>query len=281
MKAENSFRTKWPLWTLTILAAAAVLILLQPFIGDLIRSKQSAETHEVSGNWPVLLEDRAGLLTEAEERDLRTIMDLISVWCPVAMETTTDTGGKSTAEYAELRFKALFPQKNGILFLIDMDHRVIQLQRANTNTRLSKSDCLTITDNVYQKASRGDYFSCAANAFLQVYAIMKGQKIPQPMKHLSNLFLSFGISLFAVFLLATGSSGVIRPNRVYNFGPGIERKIDFKNVNKRFVRYIVTSDSDSSGGSSSGSSGRSTGGGFSGGGFSGGGGSSSGGGHRF
>ena len=52
--------------------------------------------------------------------------------------------------------------------------------------RLQNSYADSITDNVYTYASNRDYFSCAAKGFERELNLLKGQKIRQPMKYISN-----------------------------------------------------------------------------------------------
>lgn len=261
---------------LRILAIAAVLVMLVPFVLDLIRGLAEEESAPVPGTYRVTIVDRAELLTEAQEENLAKAMRNVAAYHPVAFFSVNYSGGRSASRLAEILFDEVFPEKNGILFLIDMDNREIWLQKANNNRNLTTALCNTVTDNVYRYASFGNYSRCAEEAFMQVYRILNGERVPETMKHMSNLFLSLAAAVLLVFHFAAKGTGVIRPKQVFDVDDNMTGHVSTGNVKKRFLRKIVQTRSDSSfdwssGGSSSGSSG---GGGWSGG-------SSSGGGHRF
>lgn len=258
---------------LPVLAVLAVLVLLSPFALDRVNASKEAAAQTEAGKWESSIQDRVGLLMEREEQELLADMKPITAFCPIVLETVSRTYSSSTALYAEAQFNHLFPQRNGILFLIDMEHRMLWIQKADSNSLLTTEKCLSITDNAYRDASKGEYFKCAKNVIHQIAQTMCGRSIPEPMKHLSNLVLALCISLFGVFLYVSRGTGVLMPGKVYQFGPEAERELNFHNVKQSYLRTIVHS--ASSDGSGGGGGSRSSGGG------GGGGGGSSGGGHGF
>ena len=265
---------------LRILAVVSVLVMLVPFVLDLFRGTEK-ELAPAPGTYPVNIVDRAELLSDAEEKKLLQTMQAVAAYHPTAFVSVSSTGGKSTSRYAELLFDDIFPQKNGILFLIDMDNRKIWLQKANGNAKLTTALCNTVTDNVYRYATAANYYACANNAFKQVCKILEGEQVPQTMKHLSNLFLALVAAVLIVFHFAAKGTGVIKPKKVFDVDDNMTRQLSTGNVKKRFLRKIETRSYDSSSDSGGGFSGGGGGGFSSGGGGGGGGSSSSGGGHSF
>ena len=63
-------------------------------------------------------------------------------------------------------------------------NRVIGVTRANV-----------ITNNVRRYATSRDYYTAASKAFGQVYSLMRGEQIAQPMKHFSNLCIALMLGL--------------------------------------------------------------------------------------
>lgn len=118
----------------------------------------------------------------------------------------------------------------------------------------------TITDNVYRYASSGDYYTCAYKVFEQELALLKGSKISQPMKYISNALLAIVAALLINY-------GIVRMY-VRKKVPSIKKIMNVILVNKAFDNCKVVhtyqsktyspvesdSDSGSSGGSSSGGS---------------------------
>ena len=282
MQTEREEKKPIGFRVLQILAIVSILVLLFPFVLDLVHRSTAENPSSISEPYSVTIRDSAKLLTASEQKDLAETMKAVAAYHPVAFVSTRNTEGFTTSIYAGRLFDELFPDKDGILFLIDMQNRNIWLQKANNNRVLTTALCNTVTDNVYREASAGNYFQCANRAFKQVYKILSGDKVPETMKHLSNLFLSVAAALFLVFLFAAKGTGVLKPKQVFDVDDNMQRKLSIRNVKKRFKRLIIHRSSDSS--SDSFSSGGGSFGGGGGGGFSSGGGggsSSSGGGHSF
>ena len=271
--------------TLNILMIIAIAVLLFPFASDLVRALViNSDNKGQSGisSQKVTIVDGADILTTAEEASLRDVMEPITEFYPVALVTTDDTGGRTTYSFAVSSFHELFKDSGGILFLIDMDNRYLYLYTSDSNTKLSTERCETITDNVFRYASSGDYYSCAEQAFLQVYRVMSDASIPEPMKHMSNALIAVCLSLLIVFIAATVKTKIKSPGEVYQLDKNILKSVNVKNFSSRLIRTYRYSNSSSSSGSGGGGGGNSSGGG--GGGHSsggGGGGGGRGGGHGF
>ncbi len=185
------------------------------------------------------------------------------------------SGNKSAAakSYAEYYYSYYFPaSENGVLFLIDMDTRILWITGAGELQRtITDSFANTITDNVYSYAVDEDYFTCGSKAFSQVVQVLRGQRIARPMKYICNAILALFISFFLNYYLAKRTSKTREASH----------SEILKNLNNTFslsnIKLIKTGETRKYSPRSSGSSG----GGRSGGGGGGGGGGFSGGGHSF
>lgn len=167
------------------------------------RTVLAAETHYTNPKtgYTVILEDDAGLLTQAEERELLAEMKSITEFGNVAFKSI-DTNYSSTASYAREYYHDHFGQSSGTLFLIDMDNRNLYIFSDGAVYRVvTTSRAETITDNIYRMASRGEYFDCAKEAYSEIYAILNGNQIAQPMKYISNALLAVLLALLANFIL--------------------------------------------------------------------------------
>ncbi len=233
-----------------------------------------AQQETVIENWAIL-EDDAGLLSPEEKDALSVLMLKITAYGNVAFKSINENN-LSTGTYAQNYYWDLFGSESGILFLIDMANREIYLYSdGEIYEVITNAYARTITDNVYRYASAGDYYSCATKTYEQVYDLLEGNRIAQPMKYISNGLLAIILALlmnFGLFCLVTNKKS-----------PGSEKilrnaEVSFRSTKPKAVltgKTKVYDPVERSGGSGSRSSGRRS---------SGGGGSrrsGGGGGHRF
>lgn len=236
-------------------------------------SRQPVYTNPDTG-YSVVVEDDAGLLTEEERSELAEAMQRVTAYGNAAFKTVTENGS-TTESFARSYYRELFGTESGTLFLIDMDNRNIWIFSDGAIYKtVTSSYADTVTDNVYRYASSGDYYTCGAKAFEQIYDLLEGNRIAQPMKYISNALLAVILSLLINF-------GLVRYfSKLKNPGEGeilksIEKKFTYTEPVATYTHTSKRYDpvSSSSGGSSGGgSSGRSSGGGSS---------SGGGGGHSF
>ena len=221
-----------------------------------------------------LVNDAAGLLSDEEEEQL--LQDMIPVTGHCNALFRSDYGRfYSTMDFAGAVYKAEFGQESGVLFLIDMYNRELTLYAGGDAYRsITRGKARSITDNVYSYALKGDYYSCAATAFAQADAVLRGARIAQPMKYLCSLLIALCTAFLLTYLFVSRAAKAVKPSReelLRSIGAVFRlqnpRAQSGKTTRVHSPRVVVTGGRGGSGGRS--------GGGF-GGGFSGGGGS-----HRF
>lgn len=215
--------------------------------------------------YQVILEDEAELLTEDEREALSEQMRQITAYGNVAF-VTIEENYRDTDDYAEACFRELFGRSSGTLFLIDMDNRNIWIYSDGAIYRVvTKGYANTITDNVYRYASRREYYECAAEAYQEIFTLLEGDRIAQPMKYISNVFLALILALFANFGVVSWMSRLRKPKNAEL----LSNSVKYFYVTEPTITYsheTKTYDPVSSGSGSSGSSGGGGGGGHSGGG---------------
>ncbi|MBP5256191.1 MAG: TPM domain-containing protein, partial [Clostridia bacterium] len=224
----------------------AIVILLLPFGVDIFRGVMNGRREASLGGTDaskITLIDGAELFSEAEDEKLRDDMIPVTSFYPVAVVTTSDTGGVSTPSYAARTYRSVFGGSDGIVFLIDMDNRYLYLYTSDSNTRLSAEKCDSITDNVYRYASAGDYVLCAEKALEQTRQVMAGISIPQPMKHMSNALVALSAALLGVFVYAVSKTGIKPPQEVYQLDPNRKKSIRISNVTSKLIRTYTYSNS--------------------------------------
>lgn len=224
-------------------------------------------------NYQAIIEDDANLLSEYEINKLQEEMIGLTQYGNIAFKTINENS-TTTSNYASNYYHQIFGASSGTLFLIDMDNRYIYIFSDGNNYKIITNDKANIiTDNVYRFASKKQYYECASKSFEQIKSLLKGEKIREPMRHISNIFISFIIVFFINFIIVLCNTKIkkAKNSEVLSY---CNIKFDINNISavKTGTRRVYSPRSDSS-----------SSGGFSGGGSSGGGGSSSGGGggHRF
>lgn len=218
--------------------------------------------------YEAIIEDDAALMAENDYEALLGLMKQITLYGNVMLKTI-ETNNMSTEGYIRALYNERFKSDSGTILVIDMDNRNIWIHsNGKIYNTVTSSYADTITDNVYRYASSGDYYTCAYKVFEQELALLKGSKISQPMKYISNALLAIVADLLINY-------GIVRMY-VRKKVPSIKKIMNVILVNKAFDNCKVVhtyqsktyspvesdSDSGSSGGSSSGgSSGGASGGG--------------------
>ena len=229
----------------------------------------------------VVIDDEADLLTEAEEAELRTVMEKVLPYGNAAFVSVNENA-TTTERLAESKFMEFFGDVSGALLIIDMDNRYIQLiADKDVYKVVNKTRCNEITDNIYTYASKGDYLTCASKAFEQVTGLLEGQRIAAPFRYVTNAFLAVCLALLGNFaLMSLQRRKKVSPENALNVKvavnaassavkAGAVAAVALTLLNQRKTKHVESSSS----GGRSGGGGHSGGGG---GGFHGGGG-----GHRF
>jgi len=232
--------------------------------------------------------DNADLLTDEEETWLLGDMEPILNYGGVAFVSNYGSYSGDANDLAKEYCYDLFNKDSGTVFLIDMYNRRIQIYSTGKIYKtINKTWANSITDNIYTYATHGDYYECASACYSQMKTILEGGKVSVPMKYVSNLCFSFGLSLFVVFLVAYFQ-------RAKNYGRELKQEEGTHNAKYRDAgdaavkprgyrapHVALLSKTMTKEVKSRHSEGGSGGGGFSGGGGGGGGSSGGGGGHGF
>lgn len=220
-----------------------------------------------STGYRVVLEDDAQLLSDEEEAELITQMREITTYGNAAFKTIDDND-RSAEYYARQYYQSQFGTDSGTLFLIDMDNRKIWIHSDGAVYRvITTTYANTITDNVYRYASSGDYGECAMEAFGQIHTLLRGQKISQPMKYISNGLLAVIVALILNYGLVSYYARLKKPDRkilmrsVENHFNYTRPQAVFTHESREYNPVSSDSSSSSSGGSSGGGGGSSSGGG--------------------
>lgn len=236
-----------------------------------------AETDTEYTQYKIRIEDNADLLTDTDETLLHGIMSEIADYGNVAFISHSNkysfvngyisgisTQSHSTAKFAEQCYRELFGYESGTLFLIDMCNREIYIfSDGYMYNVITSSYAYTITDNVYTYASNGNYYTCARMAYDQILSLLKGQRIAQPMKYISNTLLSITLALLINYFIVMIFSKAKVPSRHelientehYCLFNHPEPRAEFRYQTKKYSPQSSDSGGSSGGGGGGGSSG--------------------------
>lgn len=214
--------------------------------------------------YKAVVEDDADRLTDDEEYNLLYYMYEVTDYGDVYYKSIEDNQGYDSDEYARqyIKYDKMCAGSSGTVFLDDTVNRRLEIfSTGEIYKHITKGKAVSITDNVYQYASDGEYFECAAEAFYEMAVILNGGKIAEPMKVMSSIFLSVLISLLLCFIVAVATSDSVKATKA-QMAQAANSDVKFSNVRKIFLNQkriynppsSDSSSDSSSGGSSSGSS---------------------------
>jgi len=216
-------------------------------------AENSVYTNPDTG-YQVWVEDGARLLTDEQLSDLAQEMREITDYGN-AVFVTIDVNDFSTETFARSYYMDRFGTASGTMFLIDMDWRNIWIHSDGAVWKVVDSaDAYTITDNVYRYASRGEYYECAREAFSQVHALLKGEKIARPMKYICNALLAMILALLANYGLVIHFTRLRQPKNKEILA-NIQKSFRYSGLTAMFTHQTEVYDSSSGGGGSGFSSG--------------------------
>ena len=160
--------------------------------------------------YAVRIIDELGLLTEAERAALLEDMKPITRYGNVAF-WTTEIRASDEIEQARLKRRELFELTSGTIFVINMNIRKLTIQSyGEMYDVVTKARANSITNYVRNYATRGEYYSAAKIAFGQIYDLMRGSRIPEPMKHLSNACIALMAGLIIMLMTVFGFASTFR-----------------------------------------------------------------------
>ena len=150
--------------------------------------------------------DDRDLLTDAEESLLAEKIIPLTAYGNVAFWTTEEPTIYEI-EQARLKRKELFEYESACIFVINMDIRKLTIQSYGLiNNFVNDSLARSITDNVSHYATEKKYYAAAEESFLEMYRVIKGEYVPEPMKITGYIVISLilGLTLTLSVVFSSG-----------------------------------------------------------------------------
>lgn len=226
-----------------------------------------------STGYVAYIDDRADLITSSQEKELLEVMKDLTEYGNVAYLTMENYRSSSNTEYlVKDYFEDTFGRnKSGFVFCAHCDksrqyeyndyegYDYVYVDGA-IGDRITRSLCLTLTDNVYDEY----YFDGAMKMFPMATTLMRGGKIAQPMKVTCNILLALLLALLINYFNVSTKSSLKKATNS-DLISGTIRSVRHSNVNVEFLHQTRTYSPQSSGSGGGGHGGGHGGGGHGGG----------------
>ncbi len=189
-----------------------LIILVYIFSCSISFAEENGNTVIIDKNYDsgysVVINDEAKLLSEDEKSQLKTNMFPLTEYGNIVF-LSTDYPGKSQHQIAHDYYYGLFQTASGTVLLIDMYERIVYIYSDGDNLKtITKSKAEIITDNIYSYLSERQYYDGSRRAFSEVYTLLEGGKIAEPMRFISNILVSIIIGFSATFIYAFKNSRI-------------------------------------------------------------------------
>lgn len=153
------------------------------------------EWRNADTGYRVVILDDIDLLSATEERQLLGDMQELTEYGNVAFWSTREYASDEI-EQARLKRRELFDLTSGSILVVNMEIRKVTIQSyGEMYDVLTTARANSITNNVRNYLTRGEYYSAAQKAYSQMNSLMRGNRIAQPMKHLSNACIALMVGL--------------------------------------------------------------------------------------
>ncbi|MCR4908759.1 MAG: TPM domain-containing protein [Lachnospiraceae bacterium] len=210
--------------------------------------------------------DYADIFSEEEELSLmqENVVPITEYGHAVFIsDITEDTSGGAAAYASNLSYNR-FGKDSNLVLMIDMGIRDIALADDGAiGKRVNQNYTTLITDNIYSYASKGAYYLCVEEAFVEALTLLEGGHIATPMRHITNLLIAVVLGLLGNFIYVWVSKRKIKVADGQILALAAGSLVASSALNRTLLKTHKTRSSSSSGG---GGGGHSSGGG---GGFSG------------
>ena len=166
------------------------------------KSNGNAQYTNPETGYQALISDDINLLTADEKLKLVEDMMPVTEFGHVIFWTTNKYASNEIEQARQAR-KACYGYDSASIFVINMANRKLTIQSYGTLYKsVNDSKARSITDNVSHYATSKQYYSCAKEAFSQMYTTAMGASIAEPMKYLSYIVISLMLGVTIALAIA-------------------------------------------------------------------------------
>lgn len=184
------------------LAVLVVLSACALFGAGAVLTRRAADYTNPETEYQVMIIDELGLLSAEEKAALTEEMSPVTEYGH-AIFWTTEEYTYDEINQARLKRKELYSFDSACVFAINMNVRKLTIQSYGTiYDYVNDSKARSITDNVSHYATSRDYYTCAKTAFGQIYQVVNGEKISEPMKYISYAVIAMMLGVIIALCLA-------------------------------------------------------------------------------
>lgn len=159
-------------------------------------------------NYTAMIDDNANLLSKEEREKLFEEVKPLTKYGHIAFVSTA-SNSTTVESFADSYYHSHYGTESGTIFIIDMSNRQIYIFSDGANYKtVTSAKAYSITDNTYRYATNKEYYNCASYSFKQIYTILDGGKISEPMRYTSNVFIALTLAFFFSFLYILGKSRI-------------------------------------------------------------------------
>ena len=146
--------------------------------------------------------DDLDLLSDSEEMSLLEDMAPITRYGNVAFWSTDKKTGNSI-DQARVKRLELYGYEDAVIFSINMSSRKLTIQSyGNIYKYVTDSKARSITDNASSLAKYQEYYKCASKVYSEIFKVLQGEIIPEPMKIAGFAVISFMLGITIVLCIA-------------------------------------------------------------------------------
>ena len=180
-----------------LLGLLMLLTVLPASAGTAERTQTNPDT-----GYSAVIDDAAGLLKDGEYDEVLAEMMRITEYCNVGFITRSGRSGGYALDVANEWAHKTFTSGTCTVFVIDMSTRHMDIWSSDDIYRTITTDVTySITGNTYRYASNGKYGQCAKETFTQMWAVLDGRKIAQPMRYVSCALIAAAAAILLAYLV--------------------------------------------------------------------------------
>lgn len=210
-KSMSNFR-KYALLLVLVIIASMLVLPVRTFAKNKDKDDNDSGVYYYENDdtgYEAVLFDGADYLTKTEEKAVFEKMKEVTEYTNVCYLTDDNNISESESYSRSLCESALSEffgrNSDAVIYLVDNEYDYIYAQ-GDTYDVITSSKAYSITDNVYRYSYNEEFEKGAIEAFDEIYKLLSGKRIAEPMKYICNAFLAIFCAILINFSIINGKS---------------------------------------------------------------------------